>query len=278
MPTFSNPSFDMTSVRWILLTFSLMTLTSPAASYTSRTYSDPTGSIRYQLLVPPGYDATKKYPVLIFFHGIGERGTDGASQLKWVAPVFAGADFQAKNPCFVVVPQCPPPQPGAGNAADNLWVDTDYFTPQNRPRSAEPTKPMTLALKALDQVEAKYSIDKNRVYVAGLSMGGFATWDCITRFPNRFAAAIACCGGGDDTTVTAEVARVPMWAFHSADDPVVHVQRTRMMIDAMKKAGGDPKYTEFTGLGHASWTKAFSTDGLYDWLFSQNLAQRPPAP
>ena len=106
-------------------------------------------------------------------------------------------------------------------------------------------------------------------------MGGYAVWDCVTRFPGRFAAAILTCGGGDETTVTPEVARVPVWAFHSSDDTVVPVVRDRNMIAAMQKAGGHPRYTEFNWLWHTCWWKAWTDPDLFPWLFAQRLDQRP---
>jgi predicted peptidase len=246
----------------------LLTLASAAAradDYLARTYSDPNGkSLPYRLLIPPGYVAGQKYPLILFFHGAGERGSDNKKQLKFVAPLFATAEFQSAHPCFVVAPQCPPSQ---------QWVDMPWGA-LSGVRPAQPSQSMQLALGILDQIEGQFNIDHDRVYVAGLSMGGYAAWDCVTRFPGRFAAGVACCGGGDEKTVTAEVARVPVWAFHSADDNVVPVVRSRNMIAAMKKMGGQPKYIEFQGLGHASWDKAYSEPGLYDWLFAQQLSRR----
>ena len=255
--------------RVVLFGCSVLMLTSAsvrADGYQPRTFTDGAKSLPYELLVPPGYDKTKKYPVIVFFHGAGERGTDNVVQLKFApTDVFKTDDFQKAHPCFIIAPQCPP---------DDKWVEMDWSL-MSGVRPPQPSPPMQLALKILDAVEGEFSIDHDRVYVAGLSMGGFATWDLVTRFPARFAAGVPCCGGGDENTVTAEVAKVPVWAFHSADDNVVHVERTRNMIAAMKKMGGLPKYTEYNGLGHGSWGKAFSEPGLYDWLFAQNLTQRP---
>jgi predicted peptidase len=160
-------------------------------------------------------------------------------------------------------PQCPLKQG---------WADMNWLATSGK-RTPEPSVPMQLALKCLDEVEASYNIDRSRVYITGLSMGGYGTWDCLTRYPNRFAAAVPVCGGGDESTVTPEVAKVPVWAFHSADDPTVPVVRSRNMIEALKKAGGHPHYTEFQGLGHASWNKAYSTPELFPWLFAQRLGQ-----
>lgn len=254
-------------LRSLFLGLGLMMMNSSlrAADYEARTITDGAQSLPYRLLVPPDYDKTKKYPLIVFFHGAGERGTDNQAQLKFApTDVFKIDAFQKAHPCFILAAQCPP---------NDRWVEMDWGL-MSGVRPTEPSPPMKLALKALDAVEGEFNIDRDRVYVAGLSMGGFATWDLVTRFPDRFAAGVPCCGGGDENTVTAEVAKVPVWAFHSSDDGVVHVERTRNMIEAMKKAGGSPKYTEYTGLGHGSWGKAFSEPGLYDWLFAQSLSAR----
>ena len=103
-------------------------------------------------------------------------------------------------------------------------------------------------------------------------MGGYASWDCITRYPERFAAGIVCCGGGDENTVTAAVAQVPVWVFHSDNDPTVPVVRARHMVAAMKKMGGTPRYTEYSGLGHDIGDRAY--EEALPWLLDQRLDQR----
>jgi predicted peptidase len=236
-----------------------------AADFTPRIYTGPTGkTLPYELLIPPGYDKSRTYPLILFFHGAGERGSDNQIQLRFVARDCATADFQAKHPCFVIAPQCP---------AGEQWVDMPWAATSGV-RPAQPSPAMQLALGALAEVTAQFNIDKSRIYATGLSMGGYAVWDCVTRFPDRFAAGVACCGGGDENTVTAAVAKVPVWAFHSDNDPIVPVVRSRNMIAAMKKMGGNPHYTEYQGLGHLIGPKAYSEPELYPWLFQQAL----PAP
>jgi len=235
------------------------------ADFTPRIFTDPTGkTIPYELLVPPGYDKSRTYPLILFFHGAGERGIDNQIQLRFVAKDCATDAFQAAHPCFVIAPQCPQNQ---------QWVDMPWGATSGV-RPAQPSQAMQLALGVLTAVTSEFNIDKRRIYATGLSMGGYAVWDCVTRFPDRFAAGVACCGGGDDSTVTAAVAQVPVWAFHSDDDPIVPVVRSRNMIAAMKKMGGNPHYTESHGLGHLIGPKAYGEPELYPWLFRQAL----PAP
>jgi predicted peptidase len=134
---------------------------------------------------------------------------------------------------------------------------------------AAPSPSMRKALELIDALQKEFSIDAKRLYVSGISMGGYATWDILCRKPEMFAAGIPICGGGDETKAAA-MAKAPVWAFHSDDDNAVKVVRTRSMIQAMKDAGGNPKYTEYKGLGHNSWTKAYSEPELLPWLFAQH--------
>ena len=131
---------------------------------------------------------------------------------------------------------------------------------------------MQLVLDLLDTLPKTTPVDPDRVYVTGLSMGGYGTWDLITRFPQRFAAGVPVCGGGDET-VAAHAAKVPVWAFHSDDDTVVKVSRTRNMLAAIRAAGGQPKYFEYFGLGHGSWGRAYSEPELLPWMFAQRRGQ-----
>lgn len=243
-----------------------------ADDFEARTYAGTDGkTLPYRLLTPLGYDKDKdtKYPVVFFFHGAGERGADNVTQLKLVVQAFASPANRAKYPCFVIAAQCPNNQ---------QWVDMPWGA-LSGVRSPRPSVPMGMALKILDDVTAEFNTDPDRIYVVGLSMGGYATWDCITRFPDRFAAAIPICGGGDEKTVTADVAKIPLWAFHAPDDGIVPVVRTRHMIQAMQQAGGNPHYTEYPAslkLNHNCWDRAIAEPRLIPWLFAQRRGQPDP--
>ncbi|MFT5523323.1 MAG: putative peptidase [Pirellulaceae bacterium] len=214
----------------------------------------------YRLLKPKNYDATKKYPLVIFFHGAGERGTDNFNQLVHGMSDFASDEVMQSHPCFVIAPQCP---------AGQMWVDVPWsLDSHTMPKKATPAMRSTIEL--LDQTAAKYSIDTQRIYVTGLSMGGFGTWDAIQRYPKKFAAAIPVCGGGD-TAEAKTIKSVPVWAFHGDKDNAVKTSRSRDMIAAIKKAGGEPKYTEYPGVGHNSWAQTYANRKVYDWLFKQRL-------
>ena len=246
-----------------------------AGGYEARVHTNAAGqTLPYRLLIPEPYDAARQYPLVVFFHGAGERGSDNRAQLVHGTSLFLKPESRERFPCFVVAPQCPNNQ---------QWVDMPWGTDSGT-RPDQPSASMRMALEIVAALPRQFSIDTNRLYVTGLSMGGYATWDCLTRLPNRFAAGVPICGGGDEKTVTTAVAQVPVWAFHSADDGAVKVGRTRRMIAAMRQAGGQPKYFEYTGLGHFSWGKAYAEPELLPWLFSQKLGQadsfvlKTPAP
>ena len=139
--------------------------------------------------------------------------------------------------------------------------------------SDQPTEAMSLTMMALEREMKDPSVDTSRVYVTGLSMGAFGTWDIIRRNPNLFAAAVPMSGGGDPSTA-GTIKNIPIWAFHGSDDSVVPVETTRAMIAALQAAGGNPRYTEIAGADHTIWDSVFadSDNTLYSWLFSQSLS------
>ncbi len=225
--------------------------------YTGGQYTDH--EFKYRLLAPEPLDQETTWPVVFFLHGAGERGDDNAKQLMYLPSQLANAEHRAKYPAFVVVPQCP---------AGQFWV-------RLRPTNATPDDPdepphaMQIAIGILDHVLDAYPVDRRRIYLTGLSMGGFGSWDLASRYSERFAAVVPICGGGPEPKAD-RLIKVPIWAFHGADDKIVPVARSRGMIEAIRSAGGEPKYTELEGVGHNSWTPAYDrASGLLDWMFSQ---------
>ena len=245
---------------FILMAFSVAT---QAQEFEARIFTNAAGAtIPYRLLKPENYDATKKYPLVVFFHGSGERGTDNAAQLKNGVKLFLAPKNRAEFPCFVLAPQCPPNQ---------QWVDMPWGTDSGT-QPEQPSKSLQLVIDVIDVLPKEFSLDANRLYITGLSMGGFASWDLATRLPNRVAAAVPICGGGDEKAA-ARAAKVPIWAFHSDDDTSVKTIRTRNMVAAIKAAGGQPKYFEYSGLGHNSWDKTYREPELLPWMFAQRAGQ-----
>lgn len=202
-----------------------------------------TVTLNYLLYLPEDYgkDKNKQWPMIMFLHGVGERGSD-PNKLKVTGPPMMIAQGK-KFPFIMVSPQCP----------DDSWWDKE-----------------TDALTALlDEIESKYKVDKNRVYLTGLSMGGFGTWSLAIAQPKRFAAIAPICGGGE-TRRAPLLKDVPIWAFHGDKDSVVPVSRTIEMIDAIKAAGGSPKVTIYPGVNHDSWTQTYNNDDFWKWLLDQH--------
>lgn len=221
-------------------------------------------TLPYRLLKPAKIEPGKTYPLVLFFHGAGERGTDNEKQLVHGVRTFASPTIQEKFPCFVVAPQAP---------EETLWVDIPWASPQ--PKMPEmPNANHAAVIGLLDKLVETLPIDRNRQYVTGLSMGGFGTLEMVVRHPDRFAAAAAVCGGTDLSRLPA-AAKVPMWLFHGGKDTVVRVERSREAVDTLKKAGAMPHYTEYPDVGHDSWKNAYATSDLYEWLFAQ---KRPATP
>lgn len=224
-------------------------------------YTDESGNILlYRLLKPKMVHVQHTYPVVLFLHGIGERGDDNKAQLKWGVKNFATDENMEKYPCFVAAPQCP---------LDDFWVSALRDLSHPYVMTENPTEAMGMALELVGALQEKFpQIDPKRIYVTGLSMGGFGTWDVVQRAPDLFAAAVPVCGGGD-VAKAERIANIPIWAFHGAEDRMVIPKWSRDMIEAIQIAGGNPKYTEYAGIGHRSWIKAYSDPELFIWLFSQ---------
>jgi predicted peptidase len=226
------------------------------------TFTKDKASLPYRLLRPDGYDTggTDRYPLVVFLHGIGERGTDNQRQLRIGVEEFVKDSIRKKHPCFLAVPQCPP---------DKLWVNVSpRDTRGNLPLAKSPTEPTAMVLDLNAGLCKEYRIDTDRIYLTGVSQGGYGTWDLISRKPELFAAALPVCGGGDPAQAE-KLAKLPIWAFHGDADRLVPVERSRDMIAAIKKAGGKPEYTEYKGVGHDSWTPTYKNDEVLDWLFKQ---------
>ncbi len=215
--------------------------------------------LKYRLLAPANIEAGKKYPVILFLHGSGERGTDNRAQLKFLPTLLSDPEMRKKYPCFLIAPQCPP---------DRRWGSIDWKGGKTT-YDANLGDELQAAFDALKEVMASQPIDADRVYLTGLSMGGYGSWELATRHPEVFAAVAPICGGGDKTDVK-PLAGLPLWAWHGDADPAVNVERSREMIAAIKVAGGKPKYTELPGVGHNSWDAAYTRpDGVVPWIFTQ---------
>ena len=217
-------------------------------------------TLRYRLLYPD-YDTLRRYPLVIFLHGSGERGNDNDAQLKWGVMNFATDQAMVMHPALVVAPQCPDGQDWA-NISEN--EKTREITLKN-----SPTRPMELVIELIHNLVNTMPVDSNRIYITGLSMGGYGTWEAIERYPNLFAAAVPVCGGGDATRV-AQIAHIPTWIFHGSEDSGVNPQYATDMATALIKAGAHPGLTMYPGTGHFSWLAAYSDPLMLEWMFRQH--------
>ncbi|MFC4230966.1 prolyl oligopeptidase family serine peptidase [Parasediminibacterium paludis] len=216
-------------------------------------------TLNYRFLFPD-FNPSRKYPLVIFLHGSGEKGNDNVSQLKWGVLNFA-TDYNLKiyKP-FVIAPQCP-----INQTWSNFKRDLDFAYNDTA------TKVCDLIFALIDSTIKKFPIDTDRIYITGLSMGGIGTFDFIIRRPNLFAAAAPVCGAGDISKVNV-IKHIPMWLFHGAEDPTVDAKYSLAMVNALTKAGAHPGYTQYPTVGHFSWIAAYSDPMFMDWLFSQNKA------
>jgi predicted peptidase len=202
--------------------------------------------VRYLLYLPEDYarDSQKSWPLVIFLHGAGERGDD-LEKIKLHGPpmlVAKGKQF----PFVLVSPQCP---------ANSYWHIDDLEA-------------------LLDDALSRYHIDRDRVYVTGLSLGGWGTWQWITYHPERFAAAVPICGAGDPFLIGWIVKLPPVWAFHGADDKVVPPIESQRMIDKIHEKGGEAKLTIYPGVGHDSWKKAYDDPDMWEWLLAHKRSDQ----
>jgi len=233
----------------------------PQDGYEGRVFSPEKGrELKYRLMIPKDYSfsATEAYPLVLFLHGAGERGDDNVKQLVHGTNEFAKPENRQKYPCFVVAPQCP---------EGKRWVEVDWNLDAHQQLEKDSVS-LELTRELLANLQKVFRIDSKRIYVTGLSMGGFGTWDLVTRTPDLFAAAAPICAGADEALAD-RVTKLPIWAFHGDKDTVVKVERSRHMIAAIEKAGGKPRYTEYPGVGHDSWTQSYANPEFMAWLFAQ---------
>jgi hypothetical protein len=210
--------------------------------------------LHYQLIKPLDYDPTKKYPIVISLPYGGQPATDTIKQIEGaVMALLLTIDSNRRSyPAFIFIPNCPP---GAGWGGVPNYPNVD-----------------SLVFDAIIALDRQFSIDDKRRYVTGLSRGGFGAWNFICKHPEMFAAAIPVSRGGDPRLVP-KITHVAVWAFHGTLDRNAPVSGSRNMIDAIKNAGGNPKYTEFPDEGHNIWDRVSATPGLLDWLFAQHSNQ-----
>lgn len=191
---------------------------------------------RYLLFLPKDYvEEKKRWPLILFLHGAGERGDDLELIKRHGPPKIV--EEQEDFPFILVSPQCP----------KDGWWSNDFLN------------------ALLDEVVTRYRVDKDRIYVTGLSMGGFGTWNLAIEYPDRFAAIASICGGGNPLEAC-KLKHVPVWVFHGAKDNVVPIKKSEEMVNALRECGGNVKFTVYPEAGHDSWTETYNNPELYEWF------------
>jgi predicted peptidase len=208
------------------------------------------GDLRYRVLLPHDYSPERKYPLVVFLHGSGERGSDNVAQITKGVGAFNTRHVRGRFPCIVVAPQAP-----AGGSFGGAWYP-NMWTTQNA------------VVALVKELSTRRTVDVNCMYLTGLSMGAIGGWEILVRHPGLFAAAMLVCGepkvGWADS-----LAGVPIWAFHGSRDDVVPVEPARALCAELARRGSPVKWTEYSGVGHTSWDRAFGEAQVYDWLFEQ---------
>lgn len=235
------------------------------APFEKREYDFAGGKkLPYRILYPENYDKTKKYPLLLLLHGGGERGSDNEKQLAHGARLFLKEENRKNFPAIIVAPQCPEETYWASVKIDRtkqpFTIDFDY--------SAEPNWPLVAANELIKKLSDEESIDKSRVYITGLSMGGMGTFESVYRYPDLYTAALPICGGGDVNRYDKRLRKTAFWVFHGAADAVVDVNLSRQMVGKLKSLKTEVKYSEYPGVNHNSWDNAFAEKDYLSWMFS----------
>ncbi|MCO6458278.1 MAG: prolyl oligopeptidase family serine peptidase [Pirellulaceae bacterium] len=203
--------------------------------------------VGYQLFLPPGYgEQEKRWPLMLFLHGRGESNGPLSLVKKWGPPLLV--DTNPEFPFILVSPQCP---------REDAW---------NRPTQQK------LLVALLDDIAKRYQVDPDRVYLTGLSMGGYGSWTLAAAHPDRFAAVAPICGGGNAEDAS-RLKDLPIWVFHGDQDRAVPIERSQAMVEAIKQAGGERiRFTTLEHVGHNSWSAAYATPELYEWFLGHQRA------
>lgn len=234
--------------------------------YQKKVYTSASGQqLPYRILYPENYDRTKKYPLILFLHGAGERGDDNEKQLTHGAGLFLMKESREKFPAIVIFPQCPSNSYWGNVHVDRstspLTLTFNYMKPE--------TEALHSAMALVKTITREEGVDKKRIYITGLSMGGMGTYEAVYRYPKTFAAATPICGGGDVVRYDKRVTKIPFRVFHGAVDAVVDVKHSQQMVEKLKTLNTNVSYTEYPNVNHNSWDNAFAEPDFISWMFSK---------
>lgn len=223
--------------------------------------------LNYRILYPRDYNPSHKYPLILFLHGAGERGSDNEMQLVHGGDMFASYENQNKYPAIIIAPQCPEKRTWSEYKGLNAGKDGKRFYPRN----PSVTKEMSAVKELIDGFIADGKVDTRRIYVTGLSMGGMGTFDMVARYPGFFAAAAPICGGANIERLESFRGKTAFSIYHGASDSVVDVKFSRDAYEALKRAGAEVRYKEYPGVDHNSWNNAFAEPDYLSWMFKHSL-------
>lgn len=211
---------------------------------------------------PEKVERGKMYPLVLLMHGAGSRGTNNVNQIRHGGTQLFDWARRRGEKFFFIAPQCPD---------GKQWVDVPWSNTSHRMKR-EPTPGLAGAFAIVNDVMRREPVDPSRVYVMGISMGGYATWELLQRRPGLFAGALPCCGGGD-VHLAWKLRDIPIWAFHGSVDTTVPTSRSREMVAALWAVDGKIRYREYPGVAHNCWTLTFDDDSVFDWLFAQRRGE-----
>ncbi|MDC6353100.1 MULTISPECIES: prolyl oligopeptidase family serine peptidase [Robiginitalea] len=232
--------------------------------YEKKRFIQGADTLNYRLLMPEHFDPTEEYPVVLFLHGAGERGSDNEKQLTHGSSLFTSPINRSAFPAIVLAPQC-----ASGDYWAQVEVDrSSYPIGLDFQYEKGPTRSLGLVMELLDSYRGLQYVDNTRIYIMGLSMGGMGTFELLHRLPDVFAAAVPICGAGDPETVAGYADKVPLWIFHGAVDQVVAPDHSLHMVNKLFDAGARPGFTLYDRVNHNSWDYAFAEPELLPWLFS----------
>lgn len=236
-------------------------------SYLKKQFTSRSGyQLNYRVLYPLNYDPSRQYPLLLFMHGAGERGSDNQTQLTHGGDLLASYETQTKYPAIVIFPQCP----------ETAWW-TLYQRPEKPgekrvyPYNSRLTEQIAAVKELIDSYIDKGVVDTKRIYVSGLSMGAMATYDLVLRYPRFFAAAAPICGGANLKRLAEFKGKTAFSIYHGEVDGTVDVQFSRDAYKTLKDAGAEVRYKEYPGVDHNSWDNAFAEPDYLSWIFSHHL-------
>lgn len=234
--------------------------------YEKEAYIFENDTLNYRVLKPLDYDPKKQYPVHLFLHGSGERGNNNSSQLTHGGKLFLKKENREKYNSWVIFPQC---------KENDRWpsLSSDLWNKNLENKIIEPNESLGLVIKMMDEFIERKEVNKNKIYVSGLSMGGMGTFELLFRRPNMFAAATPICGNGITQLAKLYADKVPLWIFHGSDDKVITPKHSLKMAKAIINSGGSPRMTLYENVGHDSWNNAFAEKDFLKWIHSKSKTQ-----